>query len=220
MSQAKSEPGRAYTSALRADQAEQTRRRVVRAASVLFDRDGYAATSVTAVAREAGVSGQTVYNVFGTKAALLKAAYDVAIVGDDEAVPLAERPDVKELYATTDAAAFLRGYAALGREVAERVGSLALQVNAGASAGDPDLVALREQTDAERLVGTGMVAQRVADLGGLAPGLTVEAARDRIWTLNSIEVWHLLTGRRGWSGAEYARWVGDQMVAAVIRPPG
>ncbi|MGL4176015.1 MAG: TetR/AcrR family transcriptional regulator [Dermatophilaceae bacterium] len=216
-SQAKSSPSRPYASVIRAEQADATRRRVVQAASSLFRRDGYAATSVAAVAREAEVSGQTVYNAFGSKAALLKAAYDVAVVGDDDPVPLAERPDVKALYAQTDAAAFVRGYAALGRRVAERVGPLALQITAGAAAGDPDLLALRERTDTERLVGTEMVAQRVADLGGLAPGLTVKEARDRIWTLNSIEVWDLLTGRRRWSGDQYAQWIGDQMVAAVIR---
>jgi AcrR family transcriptional regulator len=216
MSQAKSSAIRSYASEVRAEQAEATRRRVVRAASVLFRDEGYAATSVAAVARAAGVSGQTVYNVFGSKAALLKAAYDVAVVGDDDPLPLAERPDVKALYAETDAATFLRGYASLGRGVLDRIGPLALQISAGAAAGDPDLVVLRDTTDAERLVGTRMVAQRVADLNGLAPGVSVEAARDAIWTLNSIEVWHLLTALRGWSGDEYATWVGDQMVAAVI----
>ena len=75
---------------------------------------------------------------------------------------------------------------------------------------------LRDTTNAERLVGAGMVARRVADLGALAPGLTVEDARDRIWTLNSIEVWHLLTVLRGWDGDAYAAWVGDAMVAAAL----
>lgn len=219
MSQANKSPARPYASAVRAEQADATRQRVVRAAASLFRRDGYAATSVAAVARDAGVSAQTVYNAFGTKAALLKAAYDIAIVGDDDPVPLARRPEVVALYSEPDAVAFLRGYAALGRSVAERIGPLALQISAGAAAGDPDLVILRDTTDAERLVGTSMVAARVAELGALRRGLSTEAARDRIWTLNSIEVWHLLTGRRGWSGEDYAAWVGDQMVAAVIGPP-
>ncbi|WP_377640517.1 TetR family transcriptional regulator [Oryzobacter terrae] len=218
MSQAKKSATRSYTSAVRSEQADATRSRVVAVADALFRADGYAATSVAAVARAAGVSSQTVYNVFGTKAALLKAAYDVAVVGDDEPVPLAERPDVRALYAEPDAAVFLRGYAAFGRHVAERVGPLALQISAGAASGDADLLRLRDTTNAERLVGAGMVAQRVADLGALAPGLGVDGARDRIWTLNSIEVWHLLTALRGWSGDEYAAWVGDAMVAAALAP--
>src|SRR5690349_17182897 len=144
MSQAKSPRPRSYTSPVRAEQADATRSRVVRVADARFRSDGYAATSVAAVARDAGVSSQTVYNVFGSKAGLLKAAYDVAVVGDEDPAPLAERPDVRALYAEPDAATFLRGYAAFGRHVAERIGPLALQISAGASAGDADLVQLRD----------------------------------------------------------------------------
>lgn len=216
MSQVNIPETRSYTSTVRAEHAEATRRRVGAAAALLFRSDGYAATSMAAIARQADVSLQTVYNNFGSKAALLKGAYDVAIVGDNDPVPLAERPDVRALRAEPDAATLLRGYASLGRRVAERVGPLALQISAGAVAGDVDLVLMRDTTDAERLHGSEMVARRVAEIGALAPGLTVEAARDMIWTLNSIEVWHLLTALRGWSGERYAQWVGDQMVAAVV----
>lgn len=216
MSQVNNSETRSYTSTVRAEQAEVTRRRVVVAAASLFRSDGYAATSVAAIARRADVSLQTVYNTFGSKAALLKRAYDVEIVGDDDPVPLADRPDVSALRVEPDAATLLRGYASLGRRVAERVGPLALQISAGAAAGDADLVLMRDTTDAERLHGAQMVARRVAEIGALEPGLTVEDARDIIWALNSIEVWHLLTELRGWSGERYARWVGDQMVAAVV----
>jgi AcrR family transcriptional regulator len=207
---------RPYRAGVRAEQAAATRTRVAASAADLFAREGYSVTTVADVARAAGVSGQTVYNAFGTKAALLKAAYDLTLAGDDQDVPLAERPEVRALYAQTDAAAFLRGYADLGRSLLERLAPLLLQVHGGAAAGDPDLVALVGTTDAERLVGTGMVARRVDDLGALRPGLTVEQARDRIWTLNSVEVWHLCVDRRGWTPREYADWVGEQMCAAVL----
>ena len=105
---------REYRSELRSQQADQTRARVAQAAAGLFVRDGYAATSINAVARAAGVSAQTVYNIFGTKAAVLKAAYDIALVGDADPVPLAERADVRALYADPDPVRFLRGYARLG----------------------------------------------------------------------------------------------------------
>ena len=124
---------------------------------------------------------------------------------------------MRALYAEPDAATFLRGYARLGRQVADRVGPLMLLIISGAGAGDPDLVALRETTNTERLRGTAMVAQRVADLEALAPGRTLTGARDRIWTLNSIEVWHLLTGTLGWSGEAYQEWIGNAMCAATLR---
>ncbi|WP_380168373.1 TetR/AcrR family transcriptional regulator [Jannaschia sp. R86511] len=204
---------------LRARQAEATRRRVAEAAVELFLQDGYAATTVAGVARHAGVSAQTVYNTFTTKAGLLKAAYDITLVGDAEAVPLAERPEVRALYETSDAWQLLHGYARLGRELLDRVGPLMLQVAAGAAAGEADLVAHQQVTDGERLTGTTMVAQRLAGLGALAPGVTVEQARDRIWTLNSVQVWHLLTGTRGWTGEQYQDWIGDAMCAAALGSP-
>lgn len=211
-----SQSNRRYASAVRDEQAALTRHRVVRAAVARFHADGYGATTVAAIARDASVSAQTVYNAFGTKAALLKAAYDVTLAGDDDPVPLAERPEVKALYAETDAATFLRGYAELGRTLLDRVGPLMLLIAAGADHGDLDLVELRATTDTERLRGTAMVVARVAELGGLSPALTPEAARDRIWALNSVQLWHLLTGSRGWSGDDYAAWIGDAMCAAVL----
>jgi AcrR family transcriptional regulator len=210
-------PGRRpYRSALRSHQTDLTRSRIAQTAAETFVRDGYAGTTIAGVAQQAGVSTQTVYNTFGTKAALLKTAYDITLAGDAEPIPLAERPEVRALYAERDAAVFLRGYARLGRQVLDRVGPLLLLIVTGAGAGDPDLVPLREATNAERLQGTTMVARRVDALGALAPGVSVTAARDRIWTLNSVEVWHLLTRTRGWSGEDYEAWIGDAMCAATL----
>jgi AcrR family transcriptional regulator len=217
----KSSTARGYRSALREEQAAGTRRRILDAAAELFADQGYAATSITAVATAAGAAGQTVYNAFGTKHALLRATVDRTLVGDDEPVPLADRPEVRELYAMTDPVAFLHGYAELGRRVLERVGRLLWQVTAGAAGGDPDLAALDRTMADQRRTGTLMVVRRVEELGALAPGLSPERARDRIWALNSTELWRLLTDPgtgAGWSGEEYARWVGDAMCAAVLDP--
>ena len=209
---------RTYDSPARARQARMTRAAILGAAADLFAEQGYGRTSVGQVAARAGVTAQTVYNAVGSKQALLKAAYDVALAGDDEPVPLAERPEVKAMYALTDAAELLHAYARLGRQMAERIGALALQIAAGAAAGELDLVEHERVTDAERLIGTTMVVGRVHELGGLAPGLADEQARDRIWTLNSIQVWSLLTRTRGWTGDAYAQWIGDQMCAAILDP--
>lgn len=201
---------------LRSGHADATRQRIAEAAAELFVRDGYATATIAAVARQAGVSAQTVYNTFGTKAVLLKTAYDITLAGDSQPIPLAERADVRALHEEPDASLLLRGYARLGREVLDRVGPLMFQVVSGAGAGEADLIAHRETTNRERLTGTTMVARRVDELGALAPGVSVESARDRIWTLNSVEVWHLLTGILGWSGDDYQEWIGEAMCAAVL----
>jgi AcrR family transcriptional regulator len=207
---------RAYTSTLRAEQARLTQRRIVDAAHRLFLEQGYGPTTMTAVAKAAGVSAQTVYNAFGGKAELLKRTHDIVLAGDDEPIPLAQRPEVKAMYADPDPERFLRAYVALGRRLNERLGPLVLVALAGAAAGDPDLTAHVGTINGERLIGTGMVARRLDELGALRPGLGLDAARDRIWTLNSVEVWELLTAQRGWSGDDYEQWIGDAMCDAVL----
>ncbi|MBJ8345324.1 TetR/AcrR family transcriptional regulator [Antrihabitans sp. YC2-6] len=206
---------RPYVSPIRAEQVRLTRRRITDAAHALFLERGYTATTIAAVAASAGVSAQTVYNVFGTKPALLKHVYDVRLVGDDEPIPMQDRPDVRALYTEEDAARFLRGYATLGGAVMERLGPLLVVIANGAGS-DPDLAAHIVTVNGERLVGTGMVAQRISDLGALRRGLDVDRARDRIWTLNSLEVWNLLTGLRGWSHTEAVDWIGEAMCDAVL----
>src|SRR5687767_5931024 len=135
MSQANSADRRAYRSQVRDEQAAATRERVAHAAADLFLQQGFAGTTVAGVAARAGVSAQTVYNAFGTKAAVLKAAYDVALVGDGEPVPLAERPEVVALYAQPDPVRFMLGYASLGRRLLDQVGPLLLIISSGAAAG-------------------------------------------------------------------------------------
>ena len=169
------------------------------------------------MAERAGVTAQTIYNVVGSKQQLLKAAYDVTLAGDDEPMSLAERPEVVQrcTRCSTPRSSCTRTPPSVEGWL-ERVGPLMLQIAAGAAAGESDLVEHQRVTDAERLVGTGMVVRRVTELGALRPGLSADVARDRIWTLNSVQVWDLLTRSRGWSGEAYEQWIGDAMCAAIL----
>ena len=82
-----------YNSPLRARQAAATRRSILDAALQLFGERGWAATTLPAIAAEAGVSVDTIYAVFGTKSALLMDVVHLAIVGDDDEAEMSERPD-------------------------------------------------------------------------------------------------------------------------------
>ena len=217
------DPGatRGYESPLRREQARVTQRRIVDAAYRLLLERGYAATTMAGVATEAGVSAQTVYKAFGTKAALVKRVYDVTLIGDDEPVPLAEREDVRAAYEERDARKVLAWYADLGRTLLERLAPLLTVVMAGARAGEPELLELVETVNGERLTGTLMTARRLAELGALREDLAVEEARDLIWTLNSLEVWDLLVTQRGWTPEAYSAWVARAMADSVLAPaPG
>src|SRR5690348_10991441 len=83
---------RAYDASGRRAQARARRRAVVLAAGELFERDGFRATTIAAIAAHAGVSAESIYKGFGSKAALAKAVFDVAIAGDDAPVAVADRP--------------------------------------------------------------------------------------------------------------------------------
>ena len=90
----------------------------------------------------------------------------------------------------------------------------------GARAGDPELREFVDTINGERLVGSTQIVAHLTGMGALRPGLSQDRARDAIWMLNSVEVWSLLTEQRGWSGEEYADWVGKAMADAVLSPAG
>jgi AcrR family transcriptional regulator len=212
-------PTRRYVSPTRDEQTRATRRRILDAAHTLFLTRGYAGTTLDAVASEAGVSVQTVYNVVGGKAKLLKAAYDVAVAGDDEPVPIGQRPAIQAMVAETDGRRCLARYAALGRELAERALPLLTLTVGQAATGDRDLRAFVETVEGERAAGTRATAQHVADRFGLRPGLDVEGAAAILWTLTSPDVADRLVRQRGWSWDRFADWLGDTMADALLGSP-
>src|SRR5215471_15090557 len=113
-----------YESPLRKAQAESTRMLVLEAARRLFVERGYVATSVDAIAEAAGVGRATVFASVGGKAALLKQAYDVGLVGDDESAPLVERPRSRSIRAEPDSRRYLARYAELVTEISGRIAGI------------------------------------------------------------------------------------------------
>ena len=106
---------RAYDNSKRTEAARLTRARILAAAREQFLVAGYHDTSMTTLARAAGVSPQTIYNTIGGKAEVLKAVYDVLLAGDDRPVAMNDRPEIARVNAQPDAAATLRAYAAFAR---------------------------------------------------------------------------------------------------------
>src|SRR3954468_124911 len=82
---------RRYDSPRRREQAAATRRDILDAAQRLFERQGYAATTMEAIAREAGVALKTVYVAFETKSGLLRALWNHLLRGGRDEVPVAEQ---------------------------------------------------------------------------------------------------------------------------------
>jgi AcrR family transcriptional regulator len=208
-------PRRAYRSPRREEQARQTRRTLVATAEKMLLADGYSATTIPAVARAAGVSVETVYKVFGNKPGLAKAVYDVAIVGDDEPVPMMDRDFVRRNRAEPDPKRKLTMYGEHIAEVAGRASPILLMIR-DAAASDAGAADLWETAQQERLTGMTHFARHLHEGGHLRAGISEREARDVLWMYNSVELWDLLVRQRGWSLPRFGRWIGRQLVAALL----
>jgi AcrR family transcriptional regulator len=208
-------PRRRYDSSRRREQARLTRRAVLEAARGLFLDRGYAGTTVTAVAEAAGVSVETVYKVFGNKAGLVKDVFDVAIVGDDEPVPMLERESVARMRAEPDPRRKLLMFGEHLAEAGPRAGRLQLLIRS-AAANDSDAAAVWDQMLEERLTGMSVFARHLHEEGHLRPDVSFEQAGDVLWTYNAVELYELLVLQRGWDPERYGRWIAEALIAALL----
>jgi AcrR family transcriptional regulator len=213
-----SQPARRYTSEIRDEQARRTRRAIVAAAHDLFLARGYAATTVDAIAQAAHVSRRTVFNSAGGKAALLKLAWDWAIVGDDEPVPLADRPAVKAIQAEPDPQKALALWAQMVVEIAARVAPIAEVLTAAADA-DPDAAQLAADAGRDRMFGATAFIRNLASREGLAPGITQQHAADLCWALMEPHLYRLLVTQRGWTAADFTQWLSSSLAATLLHAP-
>jgi AcrR family transcriptional regulator len=206
---------RAYRSVVRDTQARATQRVLVTAATELFVERGYAATTIDAVAERAAVGRKTVFTSVGGKPELLKKAWDWSVAGDDEPVPMAQRPRVRKMQEQTDPAVALRLWAGMVREVAVRAAPIARVVTAAADV-DSDVAGLLEQIEQERLAGATMFVQWLRSAGGLRRGLRVQRAAETCWVIMDPGIYGRLVLERGWSEKEYERWVAETVGAAIL----
>lgn len=207
--------GRSYDMSRRSLQARRTRRAVVDAAHRSFVEVGYAATTMAAVADEAGVSVETVYKSFGNKPGLAKAVFDAAMAGDDEPTPLLQRDFVERTTGESDPIQKLEQYGEHLVEVMPRVGPIQLVLRAAAEV-DQGALDVWEQVQAERLTGVTAFAAHLAADGHLREDVDADEARDVLWTFDSPDVWDLLVTTRGWTTERYGQWVAQQLVAALL----
>jgi AcrR family transcriptional regulator len=206
---------RKYDSRLRTEQAAATRERIVAAARAVFLQRGYVASSIVAVAQEAQVSRETVYQAYGTKANLLKAVYDAAVVGDTDPVPVAERAEYQAMLADPDPHAALRTFGQLSAGLVSRLGPILAVTQEGGN--DPDLAQLVATTRQERLVSVRQLMVHLQHLAGQPSEAELERAVDVVWTLISPEVTLLLVTQRGWSAPEYGVWLGETIATLVLQ---
>lgn len=191
--------------ALQAQKAAVTRRRIIEASSELFVRDGYLQTTIADIAREAGVAVRTVYLCFGGKVGVLVAALDIAIVGDDDQVPVLQRPWFQRLVDEPDAEVALGVFTRAASEIIDRVYGLYAATRDGSA--DPELAEVLDRNKRLRFVTHGQVAGALSAKQGFSGALSVQQATEIIYTLMSQETYGLMVVEHRWSVSDWSAWV-------------
>jgi TetR/AcrR family transcriptional regulator, regulator of autoinduction and epiphytic fitness len=206
---------RGYVSGTRSEQAQKTRSRVIDAATRLFVEQGYAATTIRGIAAQAGVSVPTVELLFGTKAQLLHVVIDVAVVGDDEPVPVLNRVWAADAQSVRDLAGFLSTVAQVLSEAQARSAGVMLAAYE-AAASDPDIQLLILDRESQRERTSAWIVDSALDRAALRAGLDRAGAIETVWMLMDPVIFNRLTRHRGWSSDRYASWFADSVAQLLV----
>ena len=208
---------RPYNSTRRREQAAATRLEILEAAQRLFERQGYAATTMAAIAAEAGVAAKTVYLAFETKSGILRALWNLLLRGDEDDIPIAERDWYQETLEEPDPERQLRLNARNSRAGKLRVGATGEAIRAAAPI-DPEIEALWQRIQTNYHENQRAIVESLDRKGALKPGLDLDRATDILWTINHPAVWQLLVRDRGWTPEDYEQWTADAACSQLLRP--
>lgn len=197
---------RQYDGSGRQEAARARRHAVVLSARDLFERDGYRATTIAAIATASKVSSEMVYKSFGSKSALAKAVFDLAVAGDDEPVPVRDRSSALAVTAEPEArrkiALFVDGLV----ERLQRSVKVQIMIRDGRHVDDA-LIPIWEQVLSEGLTGMEMLGRQLLDTGQLKQNLTLAEIRDVLWNYLAIDHYERLVLVRGWRIVDFQLWL-------------
>ena len=205
---------RTYDATHRREQAAETRMRIMETARDLFIDRGYGRTTVAEIARAAGVSVETVYAGFRNKPTLLHHVWYATFRGDDTDLRLLHRPEIQAVLAEPDLAARFRMHARTMTPVMRRFTPL-LRALEAAAAHEPAAADLVAEFDTMRLDACLQFANSATATGQLA--VPAEQCVDLLYTTLDGHLWHRLVGERGWTDESFANWLGEVLVAALVK---
>jgi AcrR family transcriptional regulator len=217
MDQTGQERIRRYDSRRRQQAAAQTRLAIIAAALELFVRDGYVATTIEKVAERAGVSNPTVFASVGNKRALLKTARELAMAGDDEPIPIAQRPWFREALAEPDPRRSVRLHARNVARIHRAAGDV-VEVLRSAADADDELRTVWRTAQRERRADAAVFVDALRGKGPLRAGLDRAAAVDIVWLFTGPEAFQRLVRDRRWSLARYEQWLAQTFLDQLLPP--
>jgi AcrR family transcriptional regulator len=206
---------RRYDSALRKEQARQTRSRILDAAQRRFAERGYGVTTMEAIAAEAGVAVDTVYAGFGSKRGVLSALMDVRVGGDDQPVELLDRPGPRAVMREPNQRRQLAHFAQDVSAISERARPVD-DIIRGAAAVDGEVAALRSRLQESRFQNMSRFVAWVAANGPFRAGISEADAAAIVWSLTSPEMHRLLRVERAWTSERYAEWLGQTLTRTLL----
>jgi AcrR family transcriptional regulator len=209
----KSKNKRKYDSSRRKRQALETQTQILQAAEKLFIERGYGGTSIDAIAQKAGVAPETIYSSFGSKRAILSHVVDVAILGDNDPIPLLARSYIKEVEAETDQQRQIEMFTKRIQIIMSHVAPL-FEVMRSAAKTEPEIDAMLKKYLNGRIQGMNYFFDCVRANGELR--LDKQTAVETLWTLTSAEVYNLVIVDRKWSGEEYEHWLADMLIRLLL----
>ncbi len=206
---------RPYHSTRRQAQAGETRRQILEAARRLFAERGYSGATIEAIAQEAGVAAETIFAIFGNKRTILANLISLSVAGDDQPIPLLQRPGPQNVLQERDPRRQLQLFAQDISTILQRVAPM-FEIMRMAAKTEPDIAELLKNLLEERLQNLAAFVQRLSAHTALRPGLDDAQAAEIVWTIASPEVFILLTTDRGWSRERYAAWLGDALARLLL----
>ena len=208
---------RPYNSPKRTAAALKTRHAIRDAAESLFLRDGYARTSMNAIAKQAGVSEPTIYLTYTTKANLLREVIQVAVRGDEAPQTLSERPEWRAVMTGPIDDVFAR-FATLNAALMARTAQI-IALAESAAAVDPELAEHRARARATARADLHALAVELKRRSALAAGVSEQDAADTMYAIaNDVSVYLRLTSECGWDETRYADLI-TRTLKATLAPP-
>lgn len=209
-------PSMARSQGVRRERAEETRRRIVTAAHDEFVEQGFHGATIASIAKRAGVSAQTVYFVFHTKANLISATIDALVMGDDPPLP----PQASEWWAAMkqepDAAESLRHMIRGAAPLFARAHALG-EILRIAAVTDEEVRATHEHHERLRREGFREVIEVISSKGHLQGSLTVDTATDILMMLYGDTTYYLMTHEYGWTGERFIAWLCDTLPPMLLK---
>jgi AcrR family transcriptional regulator len=204
---------RSYSSAVREENAAQTRVRILEAAGDLFAANGYARTTIREIADHANVAADTVYAVFGSKARVLTALIDLRLAPAAGVGNVTERPEAQAVRSERDQRRQIRLFARDIAAISKRVRPV-YEIMRTASAVEPEMAAIFAEMEGYRLRNMRQAARWIAARGPLR--VSVERAAETIWAIASPDVARMMCDGHGWTDDQYAKWLADVLIRTLL----